>query len=416
MTKFRFGGSANSAAETIYMESDYMMHNYEEKIIPIGMVKDLLKTHVVEVESPDGWVPVTDFVDKGQWKRYTLNVNGKAIHCNENHLFETTLGWFAAKDIVAFQNKTATGFHYLCDDGNYHSGFILESDEMIPIVDISVDHPNHRYYTDGVSSHNTGVGKSLAMCHIASSMLSQGRNVLYITMEMAEERIAERIDANLFDVEIQNIVHLTQDEFKGKIHTIKGKTHGRLIIKEYPTASAHTGHFRALIDELRLKKDFKPDVIFIDYLNICASARMRGLGGAINSYSYVKAIAEEIRGLAIECNVPIWSATQVNRDGYGSSDPDLTNTSESFGLPATADLMIALISTEELEGLDQILVKQLKNRYNDPSKHRRFVLGIDRPKMRLYDVEESAQQDIMPEINEFTTKQKASSDFSEFKV
>jgi replicative DNA helicase len=287
---------------------------------------------------------------------------------------------------------------------------------VIPIVDINVNHDNHRYYTQGISSHNTGVGKSLAMCHFASAMLSQGKNILYITMEMAEERIAERIDANLFDVDIASLSNLTRQEFDNKVSTIQSSTNGRLIVKEYPTAQAHVGHFRALLNELRLKKDFEPDCIFVDYLNICASSRMKGIGGAVNSYSYVKAIAEEIRGLAVEFNLPIWTATQTNREGFANSDVDLTNTSESFGLPATADLMLALISTEELEDMDQVMVKQLKNRYNDPTYFRKFVLGIDRAKMRLYDTDDSAQDDIMPEINEFATQISNDSDFSSFTV
>ena len=240
----------------------------------------------------------------------------------------------------------------------------------------------------------TGCGKSLFMCHVASSVLLQGRNVLYITLEMAEERIAERIDANLLNVPIQDIVDLPKQMFENKVTNLAKKTQGTLIIKEYPTASAHAGHFKALLNELSLKKSFRPDIIFIDYLNICASSRYKG-NSNINSYTFVKAIAEELRGLAVEFNVPIVSATQTTRSGYGSSDVELTDTSESFGLPATADLMFALISTEELEGLGQILVKQLKNRYNDPTIHKRFVIGIDRAKMRLYDCEQSAQQDIL---------------------
>jgi replicative DNA helicase len=240
----------------------------------------------------------------------------------------------------------------------------------------------------------TGVGKSLFMCHIASSVLLQGKNVLYITLEMAEERIAERIDANLLNIPIQDIVDLPKQMFENKINNLAKKTQGTLIIKEYPTASAHSGHFKSLLNELALKKSFKPDIIFIDYLNICASSRFKG-GNNVNSYTLVKSIAEELRGLAVEFNVPIVSATQLTRSGFGSSDPELTDTSESFGLPATADLMFALISTEELEGLGQILVKQLKNRYSDPTIHKRFVVGIDRAKMRLYDCEQSAQQDIL---------------------
>ncbi len=248
--------------------------------------------------------------------------------------------------------------------------------------------------TLNIALAGTGVGKSLFMCHVASSVLLQGRNVLYITLEMAEERIAERIDANLLNVPIQDISELPKQMFENKVTNLAKKTQGTLIIKEYPTASAHAGHFKSLLNELSLKKSFRPDIIFIDYLNICSSSRYRG-NANINSYTFVKAIAEELRGLAVEFNVPIVSATQTTRSGYGSSDVELTDTSESFGLPATADLMFALISTEELESLGQILVKQLKNRYNDPTIHKRFVIGIDRAKMRLYDCEQSAQQDIL---------------------
>ena len=247
--------------------------------------------------------------------------------------------------------------------------------------------------TLNIALAGTGVGKSLFMCHMASSVLLQGKNVLYITMEMAEERIAERIDANLLNVNIQEITDLPKIMYDSKVNNLSKKTQGSLIIKEYPTASAHSGHFKALLNELSLKKSFKPDIIFIDYLNICASSRYKA-GSNVNSYSYIKAIAEELRGLAVESNVPIVSATQTTRSGFGSSDVDLTDTSESFGLPATADLMFALISTEELEGLNQIMVKQLKNRYNDPTIFKRFVVGIDRAKMRLYDVEQNAQNDI----------------------
>jgi archaellum biogenesis ATPase FlaH len=245
-----------------------------------------------------------------------------------------------------------------------------------------------RYESYNVALAGTGVGKSLFMCHMASACLLNGRNVLYITMEMAEEKIAERIDANLLDVNIQDIVDIPQSIFERKVNKIVSKTHGNLIIKEYPTASAHVGHFRALLNELALKKSFRPDIIFIDYLNICASSRYSKVGN-VNSYSYIKAIAEELRGLAVEANVPIVSATQTTRSGYSSSDVDITDTSESFGLPATADLMFALISTEELEGLGQIMVKQLKNRYNDLSVNKRFIVGVDRAKMRLYDCDQS---------------------------
>jgi len=265
--------------------------------------------------------------------------------------------------------------------------------------------------TLNIALAGTGVGKSLFMCHVASSVLLQGKNVLYITLEMAEEKIAERIDANLLNVNIQDITDLPKVMFDSKVTNLAKKTQGTLIIKEYPTAAAHSGHFKSLLNELALKKSFKPDIIFIDYLNICASSRYRA-GSNVNSYSYIKAIAEELRGLAVEANLPIVSATQTTRSGFASSDVDLTDTSESFGLPATADLMFALISTEELEGMNQIMVKQLKNRYNDPTMNKRFVIGIDRAKMRLYDVEQSAQSDIAdsgqedpPEIvKKFTSK------------
>jgi archaellum biogenesis ATPase FlaH len=245
--------------------------------------------------------------------------------------------------------------------------------------------------TLNIALAGTGVGKSLFMCHVAASALVEGKNALYITMEMAEERIAERIDANLLNIPIDQLSNVSKTDFTQKVANLAKKTTGKLIVKEYPTGSAHSGHFRALLNELKLKKQFEPDIIFIDYLNICASSRMKGMGGAINSYSYIKAIAEELRGLAVEFDVPIFSATQTTRSGYSNSDVGLEDTSESFGLPATADLMFALISTEELEQMGQIAVKQLKNRYNDPTLHKRFVLGVDRSKMRLYDVDENEQ-------------------------
>ena len=264
----------------------------------------------------------------------------------------------------------------------------------------------------------TGVGKSLFMCHLAASALTEGRNVLYITMEMAEERIAERIDANLLNVPIDQLDKMSKDMFTTKVADLARKTTGKLIIKEYPTGSAHSGHIRALLNELKLKKQFEPDIIFIDYLNICASSRMKGMGGAINSYSYIKAIAEELRGLAVEFDVPIFSATQTTRSGYSNSDVGLEDTSESFGLPATADLMFALISTEELDREGQMMVKQLKNRYNDPVRYRRFVIGVDRAKMRLFDIEESKQKlvDDTPVFDKTPTGQKFSESVKEWKI
>jgi len=299
-------------------------------------------------------------------------------------------------DALAVSFDTHVGHDYLLDFEKRYESYHRKEEK----IEFDLDYfnkitkgglPNK---TLNIALAGTGVGKSLFMCHVAASVLLQGRNVLYITLEMAEERIAERIDANLLNIPIQQLTELPKSMFESKVNSIAKKTQGTLIIKEYPTASAHSNHFKSLLNELALKKSFKPDIIFIDYLNICASSRFKG-GSNINSYTLVKSIAEELRGLAVEANVPIVSATQTTRSGYGSSDVELTDTSESFGLPATADLMFALISTEELEGLGQILVKQLKNRYNDLTIYKRFVVGIDRAKMRLYDVEQNAQQDIL---------------------
>jgi len=299
-------------------------------------------------------------------------------------------------DALAVSFDTHIGHDYLLDYEQRYESYHKKEDK----IEFDLEYfnkitkgglPNK---TLNIALAGTGVGKSLFMCHVASGALLDGKNVLYITMEMAEEKIAERIDANLLNVPIQEITELPKVMFEDKVTKLAQKTQGTLIIKEYPTASAHAGHFRALLNELALKKSFRPDIIFVDYLNICASSRYRG-NSTVNSYSYIKAIAEELRGLAVEANVPIVSATQTTRSGYGSSDVELTDTSESFGLPATADLMFALISTEELESLGQIMVKQLKNRYNDLSVFKRFVVGIDRAKMRLYDCEQTAQNDIL---------------------
>ena len=265
----------------------------------------------------------------------------------------------------------------------------------------------------------TGVGKTMFMTHLASSILLQGKNVLYITMEMAEERIAERIDANLLNVGMSDLEELPYQMYETKINKVQSKTTGKLIIKEYPTASAHTGHFKSLINELALKKSFKPDIVFIDYLNICSSSRFKA-GSNVNSYTYIKSIAEELRGLAVENDIPIFSATQTTRAGFVSSDVGLEDTSESFGLPATADFMFALISSEELEEKNQIMVKQLKNRYNDPTLNRKFIIGVDRSKMRLYDVEQVAQEDLVDsgqdKSSTITSKFEKQGKFSDFKI
>ena len=298
-------------------------------------------------------------------------------------------------DALAVSFDNSVGHDYLEDtDSRYE--FYHRKEERIPF---DLDYLNK--ITKGgmptksliVALAGTGVGKSLFMCHVAASSMVQGKNVLYITMEMAEEKIAERIDANLLNVTVDDLHKLSKDDYDKKVQRVRKKTNGKLIIKEYPTASASTTHFRTLLNELNLKRNFKPDIIFVDYLNICTSSRIKP-GSSINSYTYVKSIAEELRGLAVEFGVPLVSATQTTRSGYTSSDPGLEDTSESFGLPATADLMFALISSEELEELGQIMVKQLKNRYSDPTYLKRFTLGIDRAKMKLYDTESSAQEDI----------------------
>jgi len=269
--------------------------------------------------------------------------------------------------------------------------------------------------TLNIALAGTGVGKSLFMCHVGANALLQGKNVLYITMEMAEERIAERIDANLLDIPIDQLDKMPKTMFTEKVNNLAKKTVGKLIVKEYPTGAAHVGHFRALMKELKLKRSFVPDIVFIDYLNICSSSRMKSMGGAINSYTYVKAIAEELRGIAVEFAVPVVSATQTTRSGYTNSDPGLEDTSESFGLPATADLMFALVSNEELEQSGQIMVKQLKNRYNDPNKNKRFVVGIDRSKMRLYDVE-GTDQTLMDDGIPVFDKTPSGDKFKDFKI
>ena len=287
--------------------------------------------------------------------------------------------------------------HDFLDDAESRFDFYHKVEQRIPF---DLDYLN-RITKNGLPKKSlnivlagTGVGKSLFMCHCAAANLTIGKNVLYITCEMAEERIAERIDANLMNIEVDRLVGMPKEAYLKKVEKLKEKTTGKLIIKEYPTATANVSHFKHLLNELKLKRQFMPDIIYIDYLNICASARMK-MGASVNSYTYIKAIAEELRDLAVEFNLPIVSATQTTRGGYGNTDVELTDTSESFGLPATADLMFALISTEELEELNQIMVKQLKNRYNDPTTNKRFVIGVDRAKMRLYDAEQSAQNDIM---------------------
>ena len=328
------------------------------------------------------------------------------------------------KDALSVSFDTSVGHDYI-NDADDRYDFYHRKEERLPF---DLDYMN-KISKGGLPRKSlnvilasTGVGKSMFMCHHAASILTQGKNVLYVTLEMAEERIAERIDANLMNIPIDQLENMSYDQYSKKIDKIAKRNTGKLIVKEYPTGAAHTGHFRALLEELQLKRDFVPDIIFIDYLNICSSARMRGLGGSINTYSLIKSVAEEIRGLSIEFNLPIVTATQSNRDGFGNSEVDLNNTSESFGVPATADMMFALISTEDLENLGQVMVKQLKNRYSDPTQNKRFVLGVDKTKMRFYDVEDNAQtlmQDTGPVFDSTSTANRIATerkDFSGVKV
>lgn len=309
------------------------------------------------------------------------------------------------QDALGVSFDTSVGHDYL-EDFEHRYEFYHRREERIPF-----DLEYFNKITKGglprktlnIILAGTGVGKSLAMCHFSATNLMQGKNVLYITLEMAEEKISQRIDANLLDVSVDALEELSHESFQKKMERVRTKTTGRLVVKEFPTAGAHAGHFRHLLNELRLKKKFKPDVIYIDYLNICASSRMK-MGAAVNSYTFIKSIAEELRGLAVEFNVPIVSATQTTRSGFDSSDLGLTDTSESFGLPATADIMFALINTEELEALGQLMVKQLKNRYNDLAYYKRFTVGVDRSKFRLFDVEQSAQEDIMNDTQRVASK------------
>jgi len=326
-------------------------------------------------------------------------------------------------DALAISFDNSVGHDYL-ENSDERYDFYHRKEERIPF-DLEFFNkitkgglPNK---TLNIALAGTGVGKSLFMCHVAAGAMVQGKNVLYITMEMSEEKIAERIDANLLNVTVDDLVDLPKELYDKKIERLREKTVGKLIIKEYPTASASSIHFRTLLNELNLKKSFVPNIIFIDYLNICCSARIKA-GANVNSYTYVKSIAEELRGLAVEFGVPIVSATQTTRSGFSSSDPGLEDTSESFGLPATADLMFALISSEELEEMGQIMVKQLKNRYNDPTYFKRFTVGIDRSKMRLYDVDQSGQDGIIDSgqdkpLNTFGNREKPQKkSFDGFKV
>jgi replicative DNA helicase len=381
-----------------------------------ALYKECVETINV-IEEYDSRVNVewlTDVTEKWCQNRAIYNAIFKSIKIIEDDNSKEDTGSLPKilQDALAVSFDNHVG-HDFIDDSDDRFEFYQRVEEKLPFHlekfnEITKGGLSRK--TLNIALAGTGVGKSLFMCDSASAQLSQGRNVLYITLEMSEEKIAERIDANLLNIPIQQIPEMSKDMFETKIKRLDSKTSGKMVIKEYPTASANANHFRHLLNELQMKKNFQPDIVFIDYLNICSSARIRG-GANVNSYTYIKSIAEELRGLAVEFNVPIVSATQTTRSGFTNSDIGLEDTSESFGLPATADFMFAIISTEELEDMNQILIKQLKNRYNDPNVNKRFVVGIDRPKMRLYDVEESAQSDLIEapyeETNSFTKNTKS---------
>jgi archaellum biogenesis ATPase FlaH len=396
-------------------------------------IKDLRTVTDDEVEMCETYLKEIEASSKEQSQIQWL-VDKTEKFCQEKAIYNAVLGSISIldgkdkvhekgqipkilSDALAVSFDTSVGHDYL-ENSDERYEFYHRHEERIPF-----DLEYFNKITKGglpaktlnIALAGTGVGKSLFMCHVAAGAMSQGRNVLYITMEMAEEKIAERIDANLLNVALDDLMALPKDTYDKKVAKVKAKTTGKLIIKEYPTASASATHFRALLNELNLKKSFRPDIIFIDYLNICCSSRIKA-GSNVNSYTYVKSIAEELRGLAVEYGVPIVSATQTTRSGYTSSDPGLEDTSESFGLPATADLMFALITSEELEELGQIMVKQLKNRYNDPSYYKRFTIGVDRSKMKLYDVDQSGQDGLADAGQPTPNKLSGKKSFDGFKV
>jgi len=406
---------SDSIERTIFKELSAFVSRYNTTptIEAIGLaIKERRNLTDVEVEKSESYLQEIALA-KGEESKIQWLIEKSEAFCQERAIYNAVLGSISILDgkdktndkgsipkilsdalSVSFDNSI--GHDYL-ENSDERYDFYHRKEERIPFdLDMfnKITKGGLPIKTLNIALAGTGVGKSLFMCHCAAGNMSMGRNVLYITMEMAEERIAERIDANLLNVTLDDLLDLPKETYDKKVANLKSKVTGKLIIKEYPTASASSLHFRTLLNELNLKKSFVPDIIYIDYLNICCSSRIKA-GSNINSYTYVKSIAEELRGLAVEFGVPIVSATQTTRSGYGSSDPGLEDTSESFGLPATADMMFALISSEELEGLGQIMVKQLKNRYTDPSQFKRFVVGINKPKMRLYDIDDSGQSGII---------------------
>ena len=369
----------------------------------------------VKINTPDGYQPVLGFVDKGIYQGFSCvsEETGKEVIVNRNHLFETENGWELTKDITDREVKILT------ENGIFESCKVTKLDTLHRIVDLEVGHPNHRYYANGFSSHNTHAGKSALMCHMAAANIRMGKNALYITLEMAEEEISKRIDANIFDISLNDLMSLSKDIFLNKINIIKGKTKGKLIVKEYPMASAHVGHFRTLLNDLRLKQNFVPDIIYIDYINICQSIRVKP-GANANSYTIIKSISEELRALSFEFNVPVVSATQFNRQGADNSDPGMGDVSESFALNFGIDFGAALIASDDLKAQGMICIKQLKNRYNGPEEWSKFFLGFRRDRMKFFDVDgptngithnQQSNNDIQSKFNKPDTSSKSVSGF-----
>ena len=356
----------------------------QPETIEIKEIETLLNNNEeIFINSPDGYVPVKKFVDKGEWDEYLLKSELGEVRVNENHLFETRRGWVFAKDMLDDDMV-------LHNTGKYVNVSVAKTGKRIPIVDINVDHENHRYYANGFSSHNTGVGKSAQMCFLAGEWIKEGVDVLYITLELSEEQVQERIDANLLDMSTEDFKkeNLDVNLYRKRAEELKKKKLGKLIVKEYPTSQAHVGHFRHLLNELKIKRGFTPKVIFVDYINICSSSRYKG-GSGVNSYTIVKSIAEELRGLAVETDTAIITATQTTREGSTASSVDMTATSESFGLPHTLDLFIAITSPKELKERNRQLFILLKSRFGNTSDVRPQMVGVDWAKMRFYDVDDS---------------------------
>lgn len=354
------------------------MENWIYKEILIKEIENLIDEYDIEIDSPDGYQPVSMFVEKGNFIGYECEhiVSGKKIIVNENHLFETKDGWKSTKNLNECE--------ILMDSGEFEKCSVKKLDTIHRIVDIQVEHPNHRYYADGFSSHNTHVGKTAIMIHQAASNLMDGKTVVYFTLEMSEEEISKRIDANMMGLDIDDVLTLSKEQYLKKVNILKSKYTGKLIVKEFPVGQANINHFRHFLNELKLKKNIVPDIVYVDYLNLCNSARMNGNSNA-NSYTLMKAVSEELRGLAMELNLCIVSASQFNRAGASNSDPEMGDISESFGVAFTADFIAALIATDELKEQDKMLVKQLKNRYDDMNKIPSFFLTYKRAKMKFYD-------------------------------